>query len=108
MTKPTLRDPRQMLRASEANLYRFYVRAVQPTMVQFALSMLEYGAFEDLDRFLSTVSLQVGNYAGIEAAKVFALITSGLFERQLHMSGLAMFGEDSGVTSARRRSARSW
>lgn len=62
MTTPTLRDPRQMQRVFQANLYRFYVRAVQPTLVQFAPSVLEYGAFEDLDRFLSTASPQVENH----------------------------------------------
>jgi len=93
-TTPTLRDPQQMPRVFQANLFRFYVRVVQPTLAQFAPNVLEYGAFEDLGRFLSAASAQVENHTANEAAKAFTLITSGLFERQLRIWGLAMFGQD--------------
>ena len=43
---------------------------------------------------LSTASAQVENRTDNEAVKAFTQITSGLFERQLRMWGLAMFGED--------------
>jgi hypothetical protein len=93
-TTTILRDPQQMPRVFQANLYRFFVRVVQPTLAQFAPGVLEYGAFDDLDRFLSAASAQVENHTANEAAKAFTLITSGLFERQLRIWGLAMFGED--------------
>jgi hypothetical protein len=94
MPTTSFRDPRQMPRVFQANLYRFYIRVVQPTLAQFAPSVLEYGTFEDLDRFLSAASAQVENHTANEAAKAFTLITSGLFERQLRIWGLTMFGDD--------------
>lgn len=94
MTTPTLRDPGQMPRVCQVNLYRFYVRVMRPTLVQCTPSVLKCGAFDDLDRFLSAASAQVENHTADGAAKAFTLITSGLFDLQLRIRGLAMFREN--------------
>lgn len=84
----------QLPRVFQANIARFHERIVLATLAQLPdHGALKAGETTSLDVFLDRAAAQVDNHTANEAAKAFALILDGLFERQLnrwaHAHGLA-------------------
>ncbi|MFP1132872.1 hypothetical protein [Asticcacaulis sp. W401b] len=70
----------------QVNLQRFYERVIRPTMNGLQVhQVLETGDAASMEEFLARAAAQVDNYTANEAAKAYALIISGLFERQLRV-----------------------
>ena len=87
----------QLPRIFQANLGRLADRVILPGLQALTVHpSLETGSAPTLDAFLNRAAAQVDNYTANEAAKAYALIMAGLFERQLslwtnaiHTEGLA-------------------
>ena len=71
---------------AQADIHRFYVRVIQPAMMEFA-STEDIPGFEttDLDLFLEAASQHTHNALCYEMRRTFALILGALFERQLRL-----------------------
>lgn len=74
----------QLPRVFQVNIERFYQRVVAMVLDQLPLhGRLATGEAGNLDEFLTRCAEQVDNHTAFEAAKAFALILDGQFERQL-------------------------
>ena len=74
----------QLPRIFQANIARLYQRVIQPCLEQLPVhDRLTTGEAPTLDAFLDRAAAQVDNYTANEANKVFALMLTAVFERQL-------------------------
>jgi hypothetical protein len=71
---------------AQADIHRFYVRVIQPALMEFAPAE-DIPGFEttDLDVFLDATSQHTHNALCYEMRRTFALVLGALFERQLRL-----------------------
>lgn len=75
-------------RIFQANIDRLFQRVIRPGLDALPIHPeLQFGETSSLNEFLDRAAAQVDNYTANEAAKAYALILAGLFERQVRIWG---------------------
>jgi len=75
-------------RIFQANIDRLFQLVIRPGLEALPVHPeLHFGETTSLDEFLDRSAAQVDNYTANEAAKAYALILAGLFERQVRIWG---------------------
>lgn len=78
-------------RVFQANIDRFYQTVILPGLDALPIhGTLSLGETHSRDAFLDLAAAQVQNHTAIEAAKAYALVVAGLFERQLRIWGRSL------------------
>jgi hypothetical protein len=68
----------------QVNVDRLFQRIIRPTLEALTVHPeLRSGEFASMDEFLDNAAALTDNYLANEAAKAYALVLAGLFERQL-------------------------
>jgi hypothetical protein len=81
-----MNEPDNFPRVFQANVDRFFQRIIQPGLNALPVhAELRFGETSSMDEFLDWAAAQVDNHTANEAAKAYALILAGLFERQLRI-----------------------
>ena len=89
-------------RIFQANIDRLFQLVIRPGLEALPVHPeLHFGETTSLDEFLDRSAAQVDNYTANEAAKAYALILAGLFERQVRIWGRGL-----GVSMASKKPGR--
>ena len=84
-------------RIFQGNVDRLFQRIILPTLTALTVHPeLRFGAAASMDEFLDNAAALTDNYLANEAAKAYALVLAGLFERQL-----AIWSRSHGTSSRR-------
>lgn len=79
-------EPDNLPRSFQANVDRFFQRVILVGLDALPIhAELRFGEPPSMDEFLSRAKAQVDNHTANEAAKAYALVLAGLFERQLRI-----------------------
>jgi polyphosphate kinase len=82
-------------RICQANIDRFFVRVVQPSLEQLPQhENVVLGEARSLDEFLDQCQKQVENHTANEARRSFAFALAAIFERQLKLWCRDIFSEE--------------